>query len=177
MVPSTEPSRRSNRTRSCGISVMRSRQRSPRNSISRTNTVSLSRWSTWQCVIAGTNGSALSAFITSPFQTSLRVSTGWPGSLTGMRLETSIMISSVRFGSMQATVAATKIGGRRQSFIISSGGGGPQRFALSGPFGQTLVICGLSRCHGRGSNRPMLSSATRSSSQNSSVIRPFGARW
>jgi hypothetical protein len=35
--------------------------------------------------------------------------------------------------------------------IISSGGGGPHRFADDGSFGQTFGTCGLSRCQGRGS--------------------------
>ena len=36
-------------------------------------------------------GSFLSAFITSPFQTSARPRTGWPGAFTGMRRDTLIM--------------------------------------------------------------------------------------
>ena len=56
--------------------------------MSRSNTVSLCRVTTSQYVIAGTNGSALLAFITRPSQTSERVNRRLPGSLTGSRCET-----------------------------------------------------------------------------------------
>jgi formylglycine-generating enzyme required for sulfatase activity len=60
--------------------------------------------------------------------------------------------------------------------VISSGGGGPQRFEDAGSLGQTFGRCGWSRCHGRGSKIPSSSSCMWSISANSSVINPAGLR-
>ena len=77
----------------CGSSiVIRSVKRSPRNSMSRSKTVSLRRLVTSQNVMLGTNGSALLAFSTSPSQTSARPRRGSPGTFTGRSWVTKIMM-------------------------------------------------------------------------------------
>ncbi len=88
IVPRTGPAMRVNTTRCGSSSVMRSVKRCPRNSMSRSNSLSLCRATTSQNVIAGTNGSALFAFLTRPSQTAERSRWGCPAALTGSWCDT-----------------------------------------------------------------------------------------
>jgi len=88
IVPSTGPAILVNTTRCGSSSVIRSVNRWPRKSMSRSKLVSPCRAVTSHNVMLGTKGSALFAFITSPSHTSAWVRPGSPSVLTGSSCET-----------------------------------------------------------------------------------------
>ena len=88
IVPSTGPAILVNTTRCGSSSVIRSVNRWPRKSMSRSKVASPCRAVTSQNVMLGTKGSALFAFITSPSQTSAGVSSTSPASLTASSCDT-----------------------------------------------------------------------------------------
>jgi hypothetical protein len=80
MKPSTLPDSRTKTTFFSGYSVTRSRASSPRKMMSRISPLGV-RLTMLHLAMPGTNGSAFSAFITSPFQMSLRLNFGCPSEI------------------------------------------------------------------------------------------------